>query len=92
VVVTDIAEIKRLEEELRRLSFYDALTGLYNRTYFEQELKRLAHGRQRSVGLILGDVEMLKPVNDTLGHVAGDTLLKRVAEILADTVDPPLGQ
>jgi diguanylate cyclase (GGDEF)-like protein len=83
-VHVDISPIKRLEAELRYLSFHDALTGLFNRAYFEQELKRLSKGRTAPVGVVVLDVDNLKPVNDTLGHQAGDALLRRAAEVLKE--------
>jgi diguanylate cyclase (GGDEF)-like protein/PAS domain S-box-containing protein len=83
-VHVDISPIKRLEAELRYLSFHDALTGLFNRAYFVQELKRLSKGRTAPVGVVVLDVDNLKPVNDTLGHQAGDALLRRAAEVLKE--------
>ncbi|MTI84672.1 MAG: diguanylate cyclase [Firmicutes bacterium] len=80
--IRDITERKETEEQLRRLSLYDTLTGLYNRTYFEQEMKRLEDGRHAPVGIIVCDVDGLKLVNDTLGHDSGDILLK----VAADTI------
>ena len=83
-VHVDISPAKRLEAELRYLSFHDVLTGLFNRAYFEQELKRLSKGRTAPVGVVVLDVDNLKPVNDTLGHQAGDALLRRAAEVLKE--------
>jgi len=83
-VHVDISPIKRLEAELRYLSFHDTLTGLFNRAYFEQELKRLSKGRTAPVGVVVLDVDNLKPANDTLGHQAGDALLRRAAEVLKE--------
>jgi len=78
----DISVQKKVEEQLRILSLYDALTGLYNRNYYEQELTRLKGGRELPLGLIVFDVDGLKLVNDTLGHQCGDTLIQRSASIL----------
>ena len=78
----DITERKQLEQELRHLSIHDSLTGLYNRTYFEEELRRLSGGRCDPVGMMIFDLDGLKLVNDTLGHEAGDRLLINFAEIL----------
>lgn len=80
----DITAIKRLESELKYLSFHDALTGLYNRAYFEQELDRLSQGRMAPVAIVVADLDNLKPINDTLGHIKGDELLKRTARILRE--------
>jgi len=70
------------EEKLRYLSAHDALTGLYNRTYFEEEFTRLERGRESTVSTLIADVDGLKAVNDTQGHDAGDVLLQRAAAVL----------
>lgn len=80
----DVTERKHLEERLTEMGYRDALTGLYNRGYFEEELKRLDRRRGGSVGLIIVDVDGLKVVNDALGHDAGDELLKRTAQTLLE--------
>ncbi|MEN6351689.1 MAG: HD domain-containing phosphohydrolase [Syntrophomonas sp.] len=73
--------IKQSEAEIGYLSYHDKLTGLYNRTYFEEELKRINTKRQLPLGLIIGDVNGLKLINDALGHFEGDKVLKEAAEI-----------
>ncbi len=78
----DITERKRVEEELRRLSTHDALTGLYNRHFFENELALLQQNRHYPVSIVMADVDGLKKVNDQQGHEAGDNLLRRTAGIL----------
>jgi len=80
--IRDITERKRMEQQLKYLSLHDSLTGLYNRTYFEQEMRRLADGRYAPVGLIICDLDALKFVNDTIGHDAGDALLVAAAEVI----------
>lgn len=80
--VRDITERKRSEEQLMYLSMHDPLTGIYNRTYFEEEMHRLDSGRYDPVGLIVCDVDGLKLVNDTLGHDAGDALLIAIANVI----------
>jgi len=80
----DITAAKRLEAHLRYLSFHDSLTGLFNRAYFEEELDRLSKGRRAPIGVIVADLDNLKPVNDTLGHAEGDALLKRTARTLRE--------
>lgn len=80
----DISERKRIEEQLVYLSLHDPLTGLYNRAYFEEEMRRLEGGRFARVGIIVCDVDGLKLVNDTLGHGAGDNLLRAAAQVLEE--------
>ncbi|WP_347472913.1 HD domain-containing phosphohydrolase [Clostridium sp. BL-8] len=84
----DITERKLMEERLRYLSEIDILTGLYNRYSFEEKIKELNHEKHLPMGIIMGDVNGLKIVNDTLGHLEGDKLLQRIALILKDICDP----
>jgi len=83
--IRDITERKQAEERLKYLSLHDPLTGLYNRTYFEQELNRLEGGRYHPIGVIVCDVDGLKLINDTLGHDAGDRLLLAAAGVIKDS-------
>jgi diguanylate cyclase (GGDEF)-like protein/PAS domain S-box-containing protein len=81
-VATDITEYKRREEQIKYLSYHDQLTGLYNRRYYEEELSRLDKERNLPISIIMGDVNGLKIVNDSLGHEKGDELLIKVSEAL----------
>lgn len=80
----DITELKEKEERLKYLSYHDDLTDLYNRSYLEEEIRRLDTERQLPLSMIMCDVNGMKIVNDTYGHEKGDELLIRVAEILQD--------
>ncbi len=64
------------------LSFHDQLTGLYNRRFYEEELKRLDTVRNLPLSLVMLDVNGLKLTNDAFGHLAGDELLKSVSNVL----------
>lgn len=81
-IVRDITERKVAEAQMKFLSFHDSLTGLYNRAYFEEELKRLDSKRQLPLSLIMADINGLKLVNDAFGHKEGDLLLYKCAKIL----------
>ena len=83
-LILDITEKKEAEEQLKHVSFTDTLTGLYNRTYFEEKAKELLSEEYLPVGVIMGDANGLKLVNDTLGHSEGDELLKLIAQVLSD--------
>lgn len=81
-LILDVTEKKEAEEKLKRLSFTDILTGLYNRTYFEEKAQELLREEYLPIGVIMGDANGLKLVNDTLGHSQGDELLKLIADLL----------
>lgn len=78
----DITERKQAEKEIQYLSFHDSLTGLYNRRFFDEELKRLDVPRNLPLSLLVFDVNGLKLTNDAFGHQTGDTLLTTVAAVL----------
>lgn len=78
----DITERKLYEEQLKFLSLHDSLTGLYNRTFFQEELQRLSRSRDYPVTILVADLDGLKLVNDILGHAQGDELLKACASVL----------
>ncbi|MBU3188403.1 diguanylate cyclase [Clostridium bowmanii] len=82
IAINDITEIKQKQEEIEHLSYYDQLTGLYNRRFYEEELKRLDSPRNLPLTIVMGDVNGLKIVNDSFGHVKGDELLKKVARVM----------
>lgn len=78
-----LAERHRNEQNALYLSRHDALTGLYNRRYYEEELQRLDQDQASlPVTLVLADVNGLKLTNDAFGHLAGDQLLQRAASYL----------
>ncbi|MGE5398424.1 MAG: PAS domain S-box protein [Chitinophagales bacterium] len=85
VLAEDITEKKRAEEKLKTLSLFDSLTGLYNRTFFEEVLHRYESQPFTRVGIIMCDVDGLKLVNDTMGHDAGDALLIAAAKAIKNS-------
>jgi diguanylate cyclase (GGDEF)-like protein/PAS domain S-box-containing protein len=89
VALRDLSDRRRAEEGLVALVYRDALTGLPNRRLFEDRLAialAQAHRYRRRLAVIFLDLDRFKQVNDTLGHAAGDALLKAVAERLTETV------
>jgi len=78
----DITDRKRKEDENLYLSYHDVLTGIYNRRFYEEEIKRLDTERNLPISIIIGDVNGLKLVNDAFGHDKGDELLKKAATVI----------
>jgi len=89
VSVIDITERKRLETELRYLSNHDPLTGLYNRRALRKQLTEELHRADRykhALSVFMLDIDYFKPINDTLGHQAGDKILSSLAKMLESSV------
>ncbi|MEK6266192.1 MAG: PAS domain S-box protein [Clostridium sp.] len=82
LVFRDFSEKKQREEEIEYLSYHDQLTGLYNRRFYEDALKRLDNEINLPMTIVMGDVNGLKLINDSFGHATGDQLLKKVAEVM----------
>jgi diguanylate cyclase (GGDEF)-like protein/PAS domain S-box-containing protein len=92
LLASEIRERKRVEEELRYTAFHDSLTRLKNRAYFMRELKAALDpepGRPfRPCAVLFVDLDRFKVVNDSLGHEAGDALLKEIARRLRGCARP----
>ncbi|MFC4728007.1 putative bifunctional diguanylate cyclase/phosphodiesterase [Coralloluteibacterium thermophilus] len=89
IVLSDITDKKRAEQELRYLANYDTLTGLPNRALLSERLARAivrARRRGRRVAVLFLDLDRFKDINDSLGHAAGDRILKSAAARLLETV------
>lgn len=79
----------RLRESLRRQSVLDSLTGLFNRRYFDETLKReLARSRRMAapLSLVVLDVDHFKRVNDGFGHAIGDAVLRAIAQLVRQSI------
>ena len=92
----DLRDIKTMEHEIARLEkeadkiYYDGLTGIYNRRYFDENLAHVMRILSRSGGvlsLLLLDIDFFKKYNDTYGHGEGDNCLKAVAEVLSGCIE-----
>lgn len=78
----DVTERKKVDDEIRFLSFHDQLTGLYNRRYYDIEVERINTTRNCPISFITADINGLKMTNDVFGHISGDELIKLAANTL----------
>ena len=79
LVFRDVTDKRQKLRSIEYLSYHDELTGLYNRRFYEEEMKRIDTPRNLPLTIFMGDVNGLKLVNDSFGHAVGDELLKKAA-------------
>lgn len=87
--LVDITARKKAEAYLEYLGKHDVLTQLRNRAFYAEELNRITRKGPWPLAIIAIDLNGLKAVNDEQGHAAGDSMLRRVGEVLAKAVDAP---
>ena len=84
IVFRDFTEKKERQAKIEYLSYHDNITGLYNRHFLEEEIKRLDVERNLPITIGMIDVNGLKMVNDVFGHDSGDWLLRKIADVLKE--------
>lgn len=89
VALTDITARKKAEAYLEFLGTHDVLTRTFNRSFYADEINRVERKRKGPVTIIIADLNGLKAANDSLGHAAGDGLLRRAGEVLNSVVERP---
>lgn len=85
-VQINIDQEKCIINQIKYLSNHDELTGLYNRRYFNEELKRLHDSHKYPISIIVGDLNRLKNINDNFGHLMGDNYIKSAAEVIDKSI------
>ena len=98
--IQDVTERRRMEKQVHQLAFYDGVTGLPNRTFMRRQLAQalnMAQRHNRIMAVMVMDVDHFGRINDTLGHKAGDELLREVARRIVNCVrggprDPRTGE
>lgn len=81
-VSRNIEDRKKSQDEVLYLSYHDQLTGLYNRRFYEEEIKRLNQKENLPLTIVMADVNGLKLINDSFGHAKGDELIQKVTEVI----------
>lgn len=82
IIVSDITERKVIEEKVHKLAYFDSLTGLPNRSQMLERLEKMvlaAREKNTFIAVLFLDLDRFKPINDSMGHPAGDKVLKEVA-------------
>jgi diguanylate cyclase (GGDEF)-like protein len=84
IVISEVTKNRAIINKLENIGGIDALTGLANRRSIERFMTNIDDPKRYPIGVILGDIDKLKQVNDNLGHKQGDALIRLVSEIMTD--------
>ncbi len=89
-VIKDITNQIQQEEKIKHLAYYDILTGLPNRTLFQEKLQQKiaeSKGKKKKFAIVFLDINRFKYINDSMGHSAGDIILQKVSSILQKSIN-----
>jgi PAS domain S-box-containing protein len=85
-IIFDVTDKEEAMKEIKHLAYHDYLTGAYNHRYFEEIFVRLNTDKNYPLAVIMGDINGLKIINDSLGHSAGDELIKEAVKLIKATI------
>jgi diguanylate cyclase (GGDEF)-like protein/PAS domain S-box-containing protein len=88
LLMSDITDRLTRDKEIEYVSYHDMLTGLYNRRFLEEEIKRMDTARNLPITIIMGDMNRLKLVNDIFGHKKGDEFICKTADAIKASCRP----
>lgn len=82
VIIEDITEVRKRQQEILSMSYHDSLTGLYNRRYYQENIVKLDTPENYPLTIVMSDINGLKMINDAFGHAAGDKLLLAASNVI----------
>ncbi|WP_422486440.1 diguanylate cyclase [Gudongella sp. DL1XJH-153] len=85
-IIVDITQQKEREEKINYLTYYDDMTGVYNRRFYNNTIKDMDSEESLPLSVIVGDINGLKLINDAFGHDYGDELIIKTAELLKESI------
>ncbi|KOA21493.1 putative diguanylate cyclase YdaM [Clostridium homopropionicum DSM 5847] len=85
-LIKKIEDSKNIQERLQHMVYHDALTGVYNRSYLDNFEFKEKVKKAKSLGIIFCDIDLLKLINDTFGHLIGDNLIFLTSQILKNSI------
>jgi len=86
IFISDVTAREKMKEKIKYINLHDALTGLYNRHYYNAIIEKLDTEENLPLGIVVGDLNGLKIINDGFGHAEGDKALVEIAGILSDAI------
>jgi len=83
LIVRDMTAVTKLKQKIDTINKMDSLTGAFNRNFFEETIERLKDEKiDKPLGFMICDIDSLKIINDSMGHIAGDNIIKKTACLL----------